>query len=157
MAFSCPMSHRRVDSRMARTVSFQVAIFITLFLYTHSFSLAVIVLFDFFMRLMRKETFSPFSKIGKIILDTFKIEPKFCDELPKRFALYLGTITIFLIVFFYLTDIYFDFGMLITYMLSILLIFLTLLEALLGFCVGCKIYYILQLIKGVFNNGRNFK
>jgi len=154
MSISCPISNRRVDAKMARTVSFQVALFTTLFLYTHYFSLAVFVLFDFSIRALRKEDFSPFYRIGQVVLDTFNVEPKLCDELPKRFALYLGLIVSFCIVFFYVLGLFLPEFVEYTFypvvIISVLLIIFALLEAFLGFCMGCKIYYVLQLIKRLF-------
>jgi hypothetical protein len=39
--------------------------------------------------------------------------------------------------------------------ISIVLLFCALLESLFDFCIGCKIYYAIQMGKGFFNNGRN--
>ena len=156
MSISCPISNRRVDARMARMVSLQVAIFTSLFVYTHIFALAVLVFFDFSIRALKQENFSPFYRVGKIILDTLNVKPKECDALPKQFALYMGLSVSFFIVFFYLLGLvlsaeYYNYTFFPVIIISILLIIFAFLEAFLGFCMGCKIYYVIQIVKRIFN------
>ena len=155
MSISCPISNRRVDSRMARTVSLQVAIFTSLFVYTHHFAFAILVFVDFSIRALKKEDFSPFYRVGQILLDTFNIKPKLCDALPKQFALYMGLSVSIAIIFFYILGLflpieYASYTFFPVVIISVLLIIFALLEALLGFCMGCKIYYVIQLVKGIF-------
>lgn len=142
MSISCPISNRRVDANMARTVSFQVAITTMLFLLTGWFYFAFFVLFDFSLRALKQETFSPFYRIGAIVLNLLNVEPRLCDELPKRFALYMGLTTALVIVFSHIAGFH-----LFATIVAIILVIFALLEALLGFCMGCKIYYIIQISK----------
>jgi len=151
MSISCPISNRRVDANMARTVSLQVALFTILFLLTNWFYFAFFVLFDFSLRALKLETFSPFYRIGAIVLNALNVEPTLCDELPKRFALYMGFSVAFVIVLSYLLKFY-----LFSSSIATILVIFALLEALLGFCMGCKIYYVIQMSKR-FLNGRNIK
>ncbi|MBA1420663.1 MAG: DUF4395 domain-containing protein [Epsilonproteobacteria bacterium] len=152
MAQVCPISTRRVDSNMVRVISFQVALFTIILLITKESAFAFVLLFDFLMRTLRKPQLSPFHLIAKFVLEGWGIAPKLCDESPKRFALYLGLVTSLFLVVFYAAG-FTTFATAIT----IILLICALLETLFDFCIGCKIYYAIQIGKGFLSNGRNIK
>jgi len=149
MSPSCPISTRRVDSNMVRVISFQVVIFTFALLFTQNNFFALILLFDFTVRILRMTEWSPFYTLGKFILNGWGVEPKLCDESPKRFALYLGLIISLFLSLFYLSG-----STNIATFIAMILLACALLETLFDFCIGCKIYYVLQLIK-VYKNDRN--
>jgi len=150
MAQTCPISTRRVDSNMVRIISFQVALFTVILLLTQESMFALILLFDFFMRTLRQQNFSPFHMVGKFILDGWGVAPKLCDESPKRFALYLGlVISLFLVVFYAAGFTAFATA------ISIILLICALLETLFDFCIGCKIYYALQMMNAMKDHRRS--
>ena len=152
MSPSCPISTRRVDSNMVRVISFQVALFTVILLITQESIFALVLVFDFFIRAIRQPNFSPFQIVGQFVLKGWGIAPKLCDESPKRFALYLGLLTSLFLAVFYLAG----FTSLATIIAGILLI-CALLETLFDFCIGCKIYYAIQIGKGFLDNDRNLK
>ncbi|MBT8344157.1 MAG: DUF4395 domain-containing protein [Sulfurovum sp.] len=152
MSPSCPISTRRVDSNMVRIISFQVALFTMILLVTQESFFAWVLLFDFFVRALRQTNFSPFQIVGNFALSGWGIAPKLCDESPKRFALYLGLVTSLFIVIFYFAG----FTIFAT-AIAIILLICALLETLFDFCIGCKIYYIIQIVKGNLENDRNIK
>jgi len=152
MAQVCPISLGRVDSNMVRVISFQVALFTVILLITQESAFAFILLFDFIMRTLRKSHLSPFHNVSKFVLNGWGVAPKLCDESPKRFALYLGLVISLFLVVFYLAG----FTLFATAITSILFI-CALLETLFDFCIGCKIYYAIQIGKGFLNNGWNIK
>ena len=142
MSPSCPISTRRVDTNMVRIISFQIAIFTLLLIFTQKNFLALILLFDFSMRALRMTEWSPFHTLGKFILNRWGVEPKLSDESPKRFALYLGLMISLLLALFYLSG-----SVQTATVIATILLACALLETLFDFCIGCKIYYVLQLIK----------
>ncbi len=152
MSPSCPISTRRVDANMVRMISFQVALFTLIFLITQESSFAWVILFDFLMRAFRLSSFSPFEMIGKFVLRGWGIAPKLCDESPKRFALYLGLVTSLFIVVFYFAG----FTLFAT-ILAVILLICALLETVFDFCIGCKLYYAIQIGKGLLGNDRNIQ
>jgi len=152
MSPSCPISTRRVDSNMVRVISFQVALFAMIFLVSQESFFALVLVFDFFMRAIRQSSFSPFQIIGTFVLKGWGIAPKLCDESPKRFALYMGLVTSLFIVIFYVAG----FTTVAT-VLAVILLICALLETLFDFCIGCKIYYAIQIVKGLLANDRNIK
>ena len=152
MSPSCPISTRRVDSNMVRVISFQVALFTVLFLISQESLFAFILLFDFLMRALRLSKFSLFEGVGRFVISGWGIAPKLCDESPKRFALFLGLITSLFLVVFYVAG-FTTFATAI----ALILLFCALLETLFDFCIGCKLYYAIQIAKGLLTNDRNIK
>jgi len=152
MSPSCPISTNRVDSNMVRVISFQVALFTVVLLITQESFFALVLLFDFLMRSLRLTNFSPFQIVGKFIITGWGIAPKLCDESPKRFALYLGLVISLFLVLLYAAG-------LTTFAtaISFILLICALLETLFDFCIGCKIYYAIQIGKGLLTNDRNIK
>lgn len=152
VAASCPISTNRVDANMVRVISLQVSLFAVILLFTQESFFALVLLFDFTVRTLRLSKFSPFHLIAEFVLTVWGIAPKLCDESPKRFALYLGlVISLVLVVLFAagLTTI--------ATFLAVILLICALLETAFDFCIGCKLYYGLQLLRRVWANDRNFK
>jgi len=150
MSPSCPISARRVDSNMVRVISFQVALFTVALLFTQEILFSLVLLFDFVMRVARKPNLSPFHVIGKFILEGWNIAPKLCDESPKRFALYMGLVTSMVLVLLFAAGL-----PVVATMIAVILLICALLETLFDFCIGCKIYYAIQLVKVTLKNDRN--
>jgi len=135
---------------MVRVISFQVALFTVILLLTQESVFALILLFDFFMRTIRQQNLSPFHMIGKFILSGWGVAPKPCDESPKRFALYLGLIISLFLVLFYVAG----FTSIATGITAILFI-CALMETLFDFCIGCKIYYAIQIMNSMKDHKRS--
>lgn len=144
MSPSCPISTRRVDSNMVRVISFQVALFAVILLMTQESIFALVLLFDFFIRTIRQPNFSPFYLVGTFIITGWGIAPKLCDESPKRFALYLGLVISLFLAAFYMAG-FTTFATAIT----VILLICALLETLFDFCIGCKIYYAIQILNSM--------
>lgn len=152
MSQTCPISTGRVDANILRVISFQVALFTIILLFTQESFFALVLLFDFLMRTIRKSSLSPFYLMGKFVLAGWGIVPKLCDESPKRFALYLGLVTSLALVVLFAAGLN-----TIAAVVSVILLLCTLLETVFDFCIGCKIYYAIQLIKATFKHDRNFQ
>ncbi len=136
---------------MSRMISSQVALFTALFLFTQAGLFLFIIIFDFTVRAFRRPELSLFSMTGKFILSMWGATPRFCDESPKRFALYLGLGTAFFALVLY------SFGFAAAAVAAaVVLLFCALLEALFDFCIGCRIYYVLQIIKAKLQYDRYF-
>jgi len=138
---SCPISLKRVDSNIVRIISLQVAVSVVVILWSANIFVAMILLFDFLMRTLRLTYLSPFHCIGRSLLRFWKVTPKFCDEAPKRFALYLGLgISTVLVLLFLI-----EFTNIAIY-IGIILLICAVFETVFDFCIGCKIYYAIQIV-----------
>ena len=146
MSPSCPISRRRVDANIVRIISFQIAMITLVLIMTGYSLLAFLLLFDFAVRISRRPELSLFYLVAKQLVTWWDITPKLCDESPKRFALGLGLFASFALVVLYLTGL--DTA---AAVIGIILLLAALLETVFDFCIGCKLYYAIQLIKGIFN------
>lgn len=153
MAQACPISRNSVDVNLFRMVSFQVAIYtMVLIVAAESFWAYYLLFYDYAVRALRKEEMSPFYLIAALTTKSFNITPKMSNEAPKRFAIFLGVISSLVIVSAHISGL--DFMVTVA---SSVIVFCALLESLFDYCVGCKIYYAIQLIKTSFKyNDRNF-
>lgn len=152
MMQTCPISARRVDANMMRVISAQVALFLTLFLVTGELFFVAIIVYDYVVRALRKTFLSPFFYAGTCFLKTFGIEAKLSDESPKRFALFLGLISSTVIALSLLFNV-----SIVGQVIAVILIICALMESLFDFCIGCKLYYAIQIFKGFFTHARNLK
>ncbi len=141
MTKTCPISFNRVDANFVRIIAFQVITIALLLIYTQELIFALVLLVDFSIRILNLKKFSLLSYIAQFIINYFNIQTQPCDEAPKRFALYLGVVIITLFTILY----FFQFNLLASILVSILLI-CALLEAIFDYCIGCKIYHLLQYI-----------
>ncbi|MFT7824673.1 MAG: DUF4395 domain-containing protein [Sulfurimonas sp.] len=111
----------------------------------------LVLLFDFTFRVIRRSEFSPFQRISQLILKVWVIIPAFCDESPKRFALYLGWIILLVLQVVAMLGWHS-----IAAAVAAILLFCAILETLFDFCIGCKIYYVIQLLKAGIRYDRHF-
>ena len=150
MSPSCPISTKRVDSNMVRIIAFQIMLLTVLFIFTQEKLITALIFVDFILRALRFPQFSPLTMTARALLTFFSVEPKLSDEAPKRFSLYLGVAISFLIALFILLGV-----VKVALFLALILLTCALLEALFDFCIGCKLYYVIQIIKGMTSNDRN--
>lgn len=151
MSPSCPISAQRIDSNIVRIISFQVVIFVLMLLYTQAVPFALILLYDFLVRAIRKPSWSPFAQIAKWSAKGLGLKPNYSNEAPKRFALYLGLAFASLLVLLYAAG-----WSKIATAVALILLFCALLETLFDFCIGCKLYYAIQLL-GSLKHRRIFR
>lgn len=141
MSQSCPISFKRIDTNFVRIVAVQVIIVALLLVFTQELIFAFILLFDFSVRILNLKKLSIFAYIAQLIIQQFSLEAKFCDEAPKRFALQVGIVIISLFTLLYLLE----FNVIASILVSILLL-CAFLEASFDYCVGCKVYHIVQYL-----------
>jgi len=142
MIQSCPISFKRVDTNFVRIVAVQVIAVALLLIFTQQIIFALILLFDFSVRILNLQKLSIFAYIAQISIKYFNLKATFCDEAPKRFALQVGIVIIALFTLLYLLN----FQMIASFLVTILLL-CAFLEATFDYCVGCKVYHLLQYIR----------
>ncbi len=146
MAKSCPISLYRVDTNIVRFISLQVSIISILFIVSSSPIFALILVYDFSIRSFRITKCSPFFLFAKAASDHFCTKPHMVDEAPKRFALFIGLA--FSIVMFLLSIVGWNTA---ADVAAGILLVCAVLETLFDYCVGCKIYQIIQSLKKIGN------
>ncbi len=136
MPNACPISGNLIDESIARVVAIQVSVvafFIILF--SSSVLLVALLLLDFLLRYFRVNRFAPTHQIAKAVAERFSLKKDMRDESPKRFALALGLGICFVMLLCVILK-----YTILTKLLGSTLLACALLEALFGFCVGCRMY-----------------
>ena len=142
MTQTCPISFNRVDANFVRIIAAQVISIALLLIFTQELIFALILFFDFSVRILNLKQLSILAYIAQFIIKHFKIEAELCDEAPKRFALYMGIVIIALFTIFY----FFQLNIMASLLVSTLLV-CAFLEATFDYCVGCKVYHLIQYIR----------
>ena len=142
MSEVCPISFKQVDENAARINALLSAFTVVLFWVTSYKFIIVLLAVDFFIRGFIDPLYSFNTAISKSILRIKKSKPKLIDGSPKIFAAKLGFYMSISIVVLSIYD-----SQIIATIFGVLLIFFALLEGVLGYCVGCKIYTFIEKLK----------
>ncbi|MGF7232574.1 DUF4395 domain-containing protein [Arachidicoccus sp.] len=132
---SCPISTKKTDENIVRTVALFVFIFTMLGVFLNSVLIISLLVLDFASRAFFSGTASPLKILAKVISKWFKFNKKPVDVAPKRFAAILGFVFISLILIFTLLH-----ENILVNSFTVMLLACALLESAFGFCLGCFIY-----------------
>jgi len=142
MAQSCPLSFQTVDATIARINSLWIALFLMSYYFSHNILFLFIVGFDFFIRIYGNKEYSFFIKLSTLVKNIFKLKSHFTDSGAKKLAAQFGLLFVLLLsVTDYFQITYIHYGIFSIFILCVLL------ELLFEYCVGCKIYYLIQKLQ----------
>lgn len=135
MSHICPIEGTLINEPNVRVVAGLVAITAAVGMYFHSPLIFFFLAFDFFARGFDKKEWSLFRYIGIRTITIIDIKEKLIDAGGKKFASRVGFIlsSILTIAAFLQLPI-------VVYTLGGILVLFATLEAVLAYCVGCKIY-----------------
>ncbi|GAB4303476.1 MAG: hypothetical protein Kow0090_19020 [Myxococcota bacterium] len=145
----CSIVGHKVNEKVVRLNALYVLFAVVLFALTEVKWLMVVFAVDFLIRGFLSGEFSPFNRLNAILLALFRSKPIMIDAGPKRFAAKLGFLFSAVTIALYLAG-YVVPAIVVAAMLG----FCAALEAVLNYCVGCKIYALLQSVGlfGIKNN-----
>lgn len=135
----CVIADFQINEKAARMNAFLVIIGVIFFIYTPAKWMLFILGMDFFIRGFISPRFSPFSMLSKFIIDILKIQPLLINAGPKIFASQIGFAICVSILLFYILDLKTAGNI-----FALSLVLCASLEAFLGYCVGCKIFSLLN-------------
>lgn len=141
MAQQCPLIFRQVDATVTRINTLFVISAIVAFLLTQSLVILIVLIIDFMFRLYGYKHLSPIQNISLFIQKKLSLPVKMEDAGAKRLAAFFGVgFTFALLITSWLgTD-------LATAIIAGIFLFCAALELLFGYCIACKIYYIVKKI-----------
>ncbi|MDD4488883.1 MAG: DUF4395 domain-containing protein [Paludibacter sp.] len=131
----CPISFKKIDEHVARLNGFFTVILLVVFLLTSSIIPVLFLVADFLVRSIEKPQYSPLAIVSKFILTRLKVNSQLINAGPKIFAARIGllfSVMISLAVLFNLN--------ITAIIFTIIFGICALLEAVVGFCVACRIY-----------------
>jgi len=142
MSYACPVSFERVDSTLSRISSFLVSVLILYYLYSFNLYILYFLFLDFFMRLFCQKKFSLIHITSQLIKKLFFLKDKNSDGAAKKLAGIFGISFVLILILLY----QFKFEAYISYVVGGLFVLCSFADALIDYCVGCKIYYIIKKI-----------
>jgi hypothetical protein len=135
MAHICPIDGTLINEPTVRVVAGLVAITAAVGVYFQSPVVFLFLTYDFFMRGFDKKEWSLFRYFGIKTVTSIDIKEKLIDAGGKKFASRVGFIFSSLLTVAALAQL-----PVAVYALGGILILFALLESVLAYCVGCKIY-----------------
>jgi hypothetical protein len=139
MTASCPISPDVVDDRATRIGAALVILAAIAGLWSSRLWIPLALALDFALRSRGKTAFSPIAQLAKALRKASGLEPVPINAGPKRFAALVGAIFSLVIA----VSLFLSLPRL-ALAAAAILILCAALEAFLGFCVGCKVYSLLQ-------------
>lgn len=138
---SCPISLQKVDENSVRLNSIFVVFLSLIAVFFDLYFLLAILMVDFAIKGINP-LFSPFSRGANIIIRFFGVKNVQIDYAPKRFAaLVAATLLASSLIFWY-------FDLLgISLAILVIIVVCALLEGILSYCVGCKVYNIFTALR----------
>lgn len=139
MAQQCPLIFRQVDATVTRINTLFVILGIIAFLVTQSSIVLILLIVDFILRLYGYKHLSPINISSLLIQKKLSLPVKMEDAGAKRLAAFFGLgFTIALLISLWIgADLAIAF-------ISGIFLFCAALELLFGYCIACKIYYIVK-------------
>lgn len=141
---SCPVSGVKVNENVVRVIALYTVIITSVSLYFNLYALTFLLSVDFAIRAFTDGEYSVLRLLALKTVSVLNIKAKPVDAAPKKFAALLGylfSINIFVFQFFEIT--------IIAHVLGFMLVACALLEGVLGFCVGCVVYYQIERLKKI--------
>ncbi len=141
MSYSCPLSFENVDNNISRLSSLFVSSLVIFYLITFNIFILYFLFFDFMMKLFCQKKYSLLYQLSKGIKNLFKMKERLSDGGAKRLAGFFGLFFILLLIAGNNLNLYI-FSMIV----GIIFIGCSLMDAVLNYCVGCNIYFIIKKI-----------
>ncbi len=145
MAQACPLTFKQVDATVVRIGSFFVMFTVVFFLSTLQVGLLYLLSVDFLIRLYGKKNYSPVYLFSIGIKSLFRLETKMEDAGAKRLAAQFGLF--FLLVLIAAYHLHLDMFL---YTAAAVFLSCASLELLFGYCIGCKVYFVIKKITAGF-------
>ncbi|MBS1523958.1 MAG: DUF4395 domain-containing protein [Bacteroidetes bacterium] len=143
----CPVDFVPMNENKARLTALFVLILCIVFLFTNWWIIIAFLVVDFLLRANNLGKYTLLAILSDVIINQLKIKNKPTDRAPKRFAAGVGLV--FTIGVLILTLLKLDTA---TLIVILVLIFFAFLESFIGFCAGCYVYSILNMIVKSFRN-----
>ena len=141
MAHTCPIEGTKINEPTVRVVAFLIATTAIAGIWYQSPIIFLFLAFDFYVRGFDKKEWSLLRQIGIRIVTVFEVKEKLIDAGGKKFAAKIG----FLFSAALTLSALFHWQFTLIGLGGILVLF-AVLESALAYCVGCKVYSVLNKI-----------
>jgi len=138
---SCPLNFKQVDENLFRINALFVSVLVLVYLYTQMLPIMLFLVLDFSIKLFFEKRTSPLTFLSQGIKKMFHIEDFLIDGGAKRLAGFFGLF--FMLLLF---GTYFVHSLTLSLVIAVLYLLCSSLDILFGFCIGCKIYFIIKKV-----------
>ncbi|MHC3993451.1 DUF4395 domain-containing protein [Thiomicrolovo sp. ZZH C-3] len=135
MAAACPVALIKIDENLVRLQALLVVMAAAAFVWSGSFWLLALLVYDFAVRVLGAPKGSLFFLTSRAIIDRLPVSAKPVDAGPKKFAAKIGLLFVITALLLALGG----YPAAAAWLMAVMGLF-ALLEAACGFCVGCKFY-----------------
>lgn len=141
MSQSCPLIFRQIDGTLARVSAIYVSLFVVLFLLTSQVLFLCFVSVDFLMRLYGLKQYSIIQRLSILTKNIFSLKTEMTDAGAKRLAAGFGLFFMLLLIaeYYLKVDIF-------LFLTAGIFFTCSSLEILFGYCLGCKVYFVIKKI-----------
>jgi fatty acid desaturase len=141
MSQTCPLAFRLIDCTLARISAIFVSLFVLLFLFTNQNLFLFFILVDFFMRLYGFKKYSLVLNTAILTKKILSLKTEMTDAGAKRLAAHFGILFVVLLIL----ESFFSLHVTL-YITAAFFLLCTGLEIFFGYCIGCKIYFLIKKI-----------
>ena len=139
MSYSCPLNFEQVDSNVSRLSSLLVAMLIVIYLLTSIEYILYFLILDFSLKLFVKRKYSFITICSTILCKSLKMEVKFTDGGAKKLASIFAFIFVSLLLIMNFLEL-----PTFTYLIASIFLLCSLLDVVINYCLGCRIYYVIK-------------
>ncbi len=143
----CPVSNKKTDENVVKTVALIIVFFIVTGLLLKSYLIIFFISADFAVRAFTDGKYSPIRFIAKNNASFFNFNKIPIDAAPKKFAAGLGFLFSLIIGISLLSG-----SLILSYTFGLILLLCALLEGIFSFCVGCHVYTLISMSLKKYNS-----
>jgi len=147
MAYACPVSFKNINLTVSRLSSFIVSMLVLYYLYSFNLFILFFLLIDFSTRLFYDKKFSLVDTSSRFLKGALRLKDIFGDSGAKKLAGIFGLIFVVILIISNYMDL-----KIFSFVVGGVFILCSLMDALVNYCVGCKIYFIIKKIYPNFMN-----
>ncbi len=147
MAHACPVSFKSINLTVSRLSSFIVSLLVLCYLYSYNVYILYFLFIDFSTRLFYDKKFSLVDTLSRVLKSTLRLKDIFVDSGAKKLAGIFGLLFVVLLIVSHFMDL-----KVFAFVVAGVFILCSLMDALVNYCVGCKIYFIIKKIYPNFMN-----
>ncbi|WP_345993884.1 DUF4395 domain-containing protein [Sulfurimonas sp. HSL-1716] len=141
MTSTCPIIFKQIDATVTRVSSVYILLFVVLFLTTSQIFFIYFAAMDFLMRLYFLKQYSLIYQLSIATKKVFSLKTYMADAGAKRLAAGFGLFFMLLLIAEY--HLRLDILLFVT---TAVFLLCGLLETFFGYCIGCKVYFVIKKI-----------
>ncbi|MBU1658224.1 DUF4395 domain-containing protein [bacterium] len=147
MSYSCPVTFVQIDTNVSRFNSLFVSSLVVAYLGSSNVFILYFLALDFLIKLYINKKYSPLYILSRLMKKSLGLKNNFTDGGAKRLAAYFGLLFMLLLIITHLFNLW-----ILSLLVAAFYLSCALLDVVLNYCLGCKVYFIIKKIYPHFMN-----